>query len=125
MAHPRYQLNPKDLERLGLSIYQQVNTAFAEYNLGSTWKLTYRGPTREAIAMIKRLCTESYANGLIEKMEDRPKTQKMIWTWEKDIKPPKLINFNMMSAFPEQPESDILQTVIRIHGNEVLNFITK
>jgi len=47
-----------------------------------------------------------------------PKT-KMSWTWKKTLSKPKLISFGIGSVLRGQPESDLVQAVIRIHGSEV------
>jgi len=44
----------------------------------------------------------------------------VIWKWEKEIKRPKLISFVCHPLIKGQHESDLMQAVVRIHGQEVL-----
>jgi len=82
-------------------------------------KGNHRGPKPKAIAKIEELCGESFAKSLTTAMKELVPQTKMSWTWEKTLSKPKLISFGIGSVLRGQPESDLVQAVIRIHGNEV------
>ena len=50
-----------------------------------------------------------------------PKT-KMSWTWKRTLSEPKLVSFVFVPILPGQPESDLVQAVVRIHGREVQSY---
>jgi len=43
----------------------------------------------------------------------------MSWKWEKELSKPKLVSFIATPVIKDQPESEVVQAVIRIHGQEV------
>ena len=85
-------------------------------------KGNHRGPKPKAIAKIETLCGESYAKSLTTAMKQLAPEKKMSWTWQKTLSKPKLISFGMGSVLRGQPESDLVQAVIRIHGSEVQSY---
>jgi hypothetical protein len=78
-----------------------------------------RGNRPEDIAKIEDMCGKTYANSLIEVMKARDPNTELRWEWEKSSSPPKLISFLSFPILKDQPESDVIQAVIRFHGREV------
>lgn len=46
--------------------------------------------------------------------------EKYKWSWIKEIKKPKLVSFLATPVIKGQPESEIVQAVVRISGEEVI-----
>ena len=84
-----------------------------------------RGPTADAIVKIKEVCGASYAENLISAMEQLDSNTKRTWTWApKPRRPPKLISFMNSALLKGQPESEIIQAVVRLEGVEVEVYVT-
>ena|SRR5271170_5468082 len=78
-----------------------------------------RGPEPKAIAKIEKICGQSFAKSLTTAMNELDPKTKMSWTWNKTLSKPKLISFWHHPILAGQPESDLVQAVVRIHGREV------
>jgi MBA1-like protein len=121
-AHPQFRLAKNDLEVHALSLYKQMNESFAQYDPFQDKKNNHRGANPKAIAKIKTICGQSFANTLIDAMEQLDPRKQMRWTWTKSLSDPKLVSFWFQPTLPGQPESDLIQAVIRIHGQEVQGY---
>ena len=120
--HPQFRLAQNDLEVHALSLYKQMNESFAQYDPFQDKKDNGRGPNPKAIAKIKTICGQSFGNNLIDAMEQMDRQKKMRWIWKKSLSDPKLISFMFLTTLPGQPESDLVQAVVRIHGQEVQGY---
>jgi hypothetical protein len=45
----------------------------------------------------------------------------MSWKWEKELSRPKLVSFISTPVIKDHPESELVQAIIRIHGQETLS----
>jgi len=52
-------------------------------------------------------------------MKERPNGQKLTWTWNRTLSQPKCVAFVSIPLIEERHESDLVQAVIRIRGQEV------
>ena len=77
------------------------------------------GNNPKDIKTIKSICGENFAQSLISAMEGRDDKQKMTWKWEKELSRPKLVSFICEPIIKRRPESDLVQAIVRIHGQEV------
>jgi hypothetical protein len=120
MIHPQYEVNAKDLEKLGLVLYKQMNTSFARYcNLLDVHSNT-RGNSPKEIETLKKICGKSFAESLIALALAREPGSEMTWKWEKELSKPKLVSFMSVPIIKSHPESELIQAIIRIHGREVI-----
>jgi len=62
------------------------------------------------------------AENLLEEMQKRPKGQKLTWTWNRTLSQPKCVAFVSLPLIEERHESDLVQAIIRIRGQEVLRY---
>jgi hypothetical protein len=77
------------------------------------------GDHPKEIARIEKICGQSYAESLITSIRERERGAQMAWKWEKEFKKPKLVSFITIPVIKDQPESTLVQAIIRIHGQEV------
>jgi hypothetical protein len=122
IAHPRHRLDFHDLEALALVLYQKMNTAFAAYSPSKIEGLIVSGSYPKEIGRIQAICGQTFAESLIAAMNARDPSQKMTWKWEKELSRPKVVSFVCHPIIQGQHESDLIQAVVRIHGQEVLYF---
>ena len=52
-------------------------------------------------------------------MKARDPSEKMEWKWEKELSKPKLVSIVCTPLIKGQPESEVIQAVVRLHGLEV------
>ena len=102
-------------------MYKQMNTAFAMYTPRQS-TTNSRGNDPKAIATLEKLCSPKYAEHLISSILAREKGSQLRWKWEKQIKAPKIVSFASLPVIENQPESEVIQVVVLIHGEEV-NFV--
>ena len=145
-THPLHDLNVKDLEKLGLLIYKQMNTAYAKYPQpplpsfpplpNSSWnpylnlvficgffgfwrtQVTDSGTPKDMLKL-DRICSPKFADSLKTSILQRDPGEKYEWKWIKQVKKPKMISFVALPVIKGHPESEIVQAVIRIQGKEV------
>jgi hypothetical protein len=120
MIHPQYEVNAKDLEKLGLVLYKQMNTSFAAYRNLLDVNAYNRGNSPQEIEKLKKICGKSFAESLIASARGREPDSQMTWKWEKQLSKPKLVSFMSVPIIKSHPESELIQAVVRIHGREVI-----
>jgi len=96
-----------------------MNESFARYPPPLDEVGNDRGGSPIAIAKIKKICGQSFANSLLGAMEQTNPPKKMTWRWKQTLSEPKLTAFFCLTVLAGQPESDLCQAVVRIHGQEV------
>jgi hypothetical protein len=83
------------------------------------FELTFSGNHQKEISRIEKICGQSFAESLVSAILARDEGSKMSWKWEKELSKPKLVSFIATPVIKDQPESEVVQAVIRIHGQEV------
>ena len=120
LTFPRHHLDMDDLADLGPALYKELNEAFAAY-AGTHLRANCSGNTPESIETIERICNPSYARSLMAAILEREaQTPNATYRWEyKRKSKPKIISFYSRALIPKQPESTLVQVIIRLHGIEV------
>jgi hypothetical protein len=87
--------------------------------MGLLFKVNNSGNHPKEIARLEKICGQSFAQSLIAATRERSDGAKMSWKWEKQLSRPKLVGFVSHPVIKDHPESELVQAVIRIHGQEV------